>query len=327
MGGAGTGKSTGVALTAYNMIKVDNPEAKVMIAGSAEDVAERLATTLGEEKSYDRLQLFKTLLTDSGWNKMRDAIAELRNPETELSKLEEAKYLKNGAYSIFNPDFLTEEDVNVAAIPDVLFIDEYTHFTGIEIQALSSLNKFLPNDKKMIIFAIGDNKQEGIINKKSHIDIDLSGMYLNTPTLMSSIRANNVHKKDNLSKVSGLLNVLLDMQEASARTNTPLRIDSLMRELKSKTVLKYYESDEEGIVSIHGDKLANISELTEGYLKKIAKGLKEGERIALITDNVLSDFRTSVFKKLEDAYPGQAVVRDSHDVQGSEFKYTIVDVN
>lgn len=179
----------------------------------------------------------------------------------------------------------------------------------------------------MIIFAIGDNKQEGIINKKSHIDIDLSGMYLNTPTLMSSIRANNVHKKDNLSKVSGLLNVLLDMQEASARTNTPLRIDSLMRELKSKTVLKYYESDEEGIVSIHGDKLANISELTEGYLKKIAKGLKEGERIALITDNVLSDFRTSVFKKLEDAYPGQAVVRDSHDVQGSEFKYTIVDVN
>lgn len=50
MGGAGTGKSTGVALTAYNMIKVDNPEAKVMIAGSAEDVAERLATTLGEEK-------------------------------------------------------------------------------------------------------------------------------------------------------------------------------------------------------------------------------------------------------------------------------------
>lgn len=79
---------------------------------------------------------------------MRDAIAELRNPETELSKLEEAKYLKNGAYSIFNPDFLTEEDVNVAAIPDVLFIDEYTHFTGIEIQALSSLNKFLPNDKK-----------------------------------------------------------------------------------------------------------------------------------------------------------------------------------
>lgn len=327
LGGAGTGKSTGVALTAYNMIKVDNPEAKVMIAGSAEDVAERLATTLGEEKSYDRLQLFKALLTDSGWNKMRDAIAELRNPETELSKLEEAKYLKNGAYSIFNPDFLTEEDVNVAAIPDVLFIDEYTHFTGIEIQALSSLNKFLPNDKKMIIFAIGDNKQEGIINKKSHIDIDLSGMYLNTPTLMSSIRANNVHKKDNLSKVSGLLNVLLDMQEASARTNTPLRIDSLMRELKSKTVLKYYESDEEGIVSIHGDKLANISELTEGYLKKIAKGLKEGERIALITDNVLSDFRTSVFKKLEDAYPGQAVVRDSHDVQGSEFKYTIIDVN
>ena len=33
-----------------------------------------------------------------------------------------------------------------------------------------------------------------------------------------------------------------------------------------------------------------------------------------------------MFKKLEDAYPGQVVVKDSHDVQGSEFKYTIVDV-
>ena len=57
---------------------------------------------------------------------------------------------------------------------------------------------------------------------------------------MASIRANNIHKKDNLSKIGGLLSVLLDMLEASARTNTPLRIDSLMRELKSKTVLKYF---------------------------------------------------------------------------------------
>lgn len=326
LGGAGTGKSTGVALTAYNMIKVDNPEAKVMIAGSAEDVAERLATTLGESKSYDRLQLFKALLTESGWNKMRDAIAELRNPETNLADLDRAKYLKNGKYSIFNQDFLTKEDVNVATIPDVLFIDEYTHFTGMEIQALASLNRFLPDGKKMVIFAIGDNKQEGAINKKSHVDIDLGGVFLNTPTLMASIRANNIHKKDNLSKIGGLLSVLLDMLEASARTNTPLRIDSLMRELKSKTVLKYYENEEDGIVTIHGDKLSNLSELTESYLRKLAKGLKEGERLALITDNTLSEFRTTVFKKLEDAYPGQVVVKDSHDVQGSEFKYTIVDV-
>ena len=35
---------------------------------------------------------------------------------------------------------------------------------------------------------------------------------------------------------------------------------------------------------------------------------------------------TTVFKKLEDAYPGQVVVKDSHDDQGSEFKYTIVAV-
>ena len=50
LGGAGTGKSTGVALTAYNMIKVDNPEAKVMIAGSAEDVSQFVFVS---EKSYN----------------------------------------------------------------------------------------------------------------------------------------------------------------------------------------------------------------------------------------------------------------------------------
>lgn len=327
LGGAGTGKSTGVALTAYNMIKADNPDVKVMVAGSAEDVGERLAATLGEEKSYDRLGLFKALLTEQGWVKMRDAIAEFRNPETDLGKLDNSKYIKDGKYSIFNSDFLTADDVNIAAIPDVLFIDEYTHFSGMEIQALSSLNRFLPNNKKMTIFALGDNKQEGIINRKSETDIDLTGVYISTPTLMASIRANNVHKKDNTSKISSLLSVILDKAEASNRTNSPLHINSYIRDLKNKTTLKYYEDEQDGVVTIHGDKITDISELSESYLKKLAKGLKEGERIALITDNVLSDFRKNAFKKLEDAYPGQVVVRDSHDVQGSEFKYTIIDVS
>lgn len=59
-----------------------------------------------------------------------------------------------------------------------------------------------------------------------------------------------------------------------------------MRERNLKTVLKYYENEEDGIVTIHGDKLSNLSELTESYLRKLAKGLKEGERLALITDNI-----------------------------------------
>lgn len=322
LGGAGTGKSTGVAKVAYNMIKIDNPDASVMVSGPKADVGERLAATLGIDKSYDRLQLFQALLTDSGWEKAKKAISEFRNPSE--TKPTDTPYLVDGNPEIYNQNFLTEEDVNIAALPDVLFVDEFTHFSGLEMQMLASLSKF--TDKEMIIYALGDNKQEGIINPRTGEELDLTGMYFGSPVLTSSIRANNVHKKDNLDKISSILSGFIDKEQDAQLNGTKLSLKSEMRDLRNKSLLKYYEliTDKEAI--LHGDKLVNQSELTVDYIQKLINNLKEGERIALITDNVLSDFRKDTFHQFEEKYPEQVVVRDSRDVQGSEFKYTIVDV-
>lgn len=322
LGGAGTGKSTGVAKVAYEMIKVDNPDAKIMISGPKVDVGERLAATLGIEKSYDRLELFQELLTESGWEKAKKAISEFRNPSGDTK---ETPYLVDGNPEIYNQDFLTAEDVNVAALPDVLFIDEFTHFSGLEMQMLSSLSKFI--DREMTIYALGDNKQEGVINPKNGDDLDLTGFYLNTPTLTSSIRANNVHKKDNLDKISSILSDIIDKEQDSQLNGTPLNLKPAMRDLRSKSLLKYYESTVDNATTLHGDKLVDLGELTVDYIQKLINNLKEGERLALITDNVLSNFRKDIYHQFEEKYPEQVVVRDSRDVQGSEFKYTIVDVN
>ena len=98
LGGAGTGKSTGVAKVAYNMIKIDNPDATVMVSGPKADVGERLAATLGIDKSYDRLQLWQALLTESGWEKVKKAISEFRNPPEEKG---ETPYLVDGNPEIY----------------------------------------------------------------------------------------------------------------------------------------------------------------------------------------------------------------------------------
>lgn len=322
LGGAGTGKSTGVAKVAYNMIKIDNPDATVMVSGPKADVGERLAATLGIDKSYDRLQLWQALLTESGWEKVKKAISEFRNPPEEKG---ETPYLVDGNPEIYNQNFLTEEDVNIAALPDVLFVDEFTHFSGIEMQMLASLSKFV--DKDMVIYALGDNKQEGVINPRNGEELDLTGMYFGTPVLTSSIRANNVHKKDNLDKISSILSELIDKEQDSQLNGTQLNIKSTMRDIRSKSLLKYYELKTDKEIILHGDKLVDENELNVDYLQGLINNLKEGERIALITDNVLSDFRKDVFHQFEEKYPEQVVVRDSRDVQGSEFKYTIVDVN
>lgn len=322
LGGAGTGKSTGVAKVAYEMIKVDNPDARVMVAGPKVDVGERLAATLGIEKSYDRLGLFQELLTESGWEKVKKAISEFRNPTDEKK---DTPYLVDGNTEIYNQNFLTAEDVNIAALPDILFIDEFTHFSGIEMQMLSSLSKF--TDKEMVIYALGDNKQEGIINPKTGDALDLTGMFLTTPVLTSSIRANNIHKKDNLDKVSSIVSELIDKEQDSQLNGVQLNIKPIMRDMRSKSLLKYYELEVDNSIILHGDKLVDLAELNPGYLQKLINNLKEGERLALITDNVLSDFRKDIFHQFEEKYPDQVVVRDSRDVQGSEFKYTIVDVN
>nr|DAW84455.1 MAG TPA: DNA-binding protein [Caudoviricetes sp.] len=333
-GGAGTGKSTGVALNLYNMIKIDNPKANIMIAGSKEDVADRLKTVVKANKSYDRVGLLKALFTEDAWkNKILDAITTLRDPKVTVESITDAPYLVNSNPGLYNEKFLTAEDINFAAVPDVLFIDEFTHFTGLEMQMIRSINNFLPDGKRMLIYGFGDTKQEGVLSQNLG-ELDLQGALIETPVLLSSIRANNVHKKDNLDKVSAVATAVEEAVEQASLLGSQARIDRFKTELSKRTTLKYYEEEIDGAITLHGDKLADESALTVGYLRKLAKGLGENERMALITDNVLSDFRKNVFSEIEKEFgdkiavvdKDKIVVVDSRDVQGSEYKYTITDV-
>ena len=120
---------------------------------------------------------------------------------------------------------------------------------------LSSLSKF--TDKDMIIYALGDNKQEGVINPRNGEELDLTGMYFGTPVLTSSIRANNVHKKDNLDKISSILSELIDKEQDSQLNGTQLNIKSTMRDIRSKSLLKYYELKTDKEIILHGDKLVD----------------------------------------------------------------------
>lgn len=80
--------------------------------------------------------------------------------------------------------------------------------------------------------------------------------------------------KDNLDKVSSILSELIDKEQDSQLNGTQLNIKSTMRDIKSKSLLKYYELKTDKEIILHGDKLVDENELNVDYLQGLINNLK-----------------------------------------------------
>lgn len=312
-GDPGTGKTTSVAYFIDSIIKELEPESKFIYGAVSSERASNLANNLGSKEFKNRSAIFQSLLTEEGQKKYNELLEAINN--NDIDKF--ASFLEEGTLKLKEGIF-TSKDFIQNTNPTYIIIDEYTQFSSQEIELMSKA----PNVK---ILALGDNKQMGLYLKPEDgkkVEIYLAGYMFSTPNLQLSIRCNNGYKKENQDILSNLVRRVTLMDDLSARVGSE---DPDFAEIASKLSemsLRYYEN----IGVLQGEKV--VESIDENVIKNILESLENGQKVALITDKT-SGNSYNIFKKLEldPKYKDKIVVLPPNMVQGSEFDYTVLDID
>lgn len=215
------------------------------------------------------------------------------------------------------PKYLDSSNFKSGIFQDqrLIFIDEVTQLSKFELELLSAWAQ--QNDK--ILITSGDLLQSGYVgNDGAYLGIDVDTNLIYTPTLATSLRITNIHKKDNLDALRVLTDRVrnVDNYYTTGEFNLEEGIKIALSNYENVPSLKYYEDD----IKLAGDKI--VGSITTSDINKLV--LDSEEPIGFIYDDVNSDTY-----KLIDTYlqknPGKIKKFKLEEVQGSEAKYFIVD--
>jgi hypothetical protein len=216
-----------------------------------------------------------------------------------------------------NPKYLTTSNFKSGVFQDqrLIFIDEVTQLSKFELELLSAWAQ--QNDK--ILITSGDLLQSGYAgNDGAYLGIDVDTNLIYTPTLATSLRITNIHKKDNADAIRVLTERVRDVNNyyTTGEFNLEEGIKIALSNYENVPSLKYYEDD----VKLCGEKI--VGSISTSDIDKLVRDSEEP--VGFIYDNVNSDTY-----KLIDAYieknPGKVRKFKLEEVQGSEAKYFIVD--
>lgn len=306
-GGAGTGKSTGIAGTIAAMFESHTSKQFIALAPKKSQ-AENLKRSLGKDSEYlTTEEFFKALHGED------PASYSLNNETAHIVREAPAKFASN----IFDATKGLK----------VLVVDEVSLLTEAELKEMSAWAEA----NGVFIIGLGDPKQNGAIvkidtektnedgTKETITDSYASGIedcaYFKSPMLITSLRNENLAKTTNFNTMdSALFNI---WQEWSNHRDWGIKsVDKLVPE---KVSLKYYEDS----VHFFGEKLVNddIDLVTEA--KKYATKFS-GKEIGIIYD---TNVKAKYDGIKEDLAKQNIRLIAFDEMQGDELDYIFVDVD
>lgn len=261
-----------------------------------------------DSKTFNKQELLQEFITDEGIQAFQEAENSKDNDVLHQHKVENFDF----ETATIDPKYLKE----VKNPPEIIFIDEATHFNLIELAALEAIAE----KYNIKILTSGDLLQKGNNIQGTH-NID-SIFAFKSPTMLISVRSSKTTKKDNIDVMQSKLKQCLDIfRERGYSPNLP-DIKRVLQQVKLE--LKYYQTDSE----FSGDKI--VDEISVEDLKTIKKAA-QGKTIAVIAnldgDNNIKD--ASLVAKLKDAGITDYEVYtfdQAHEkaVQGSEADFVII---
>ena len=299
-GGAGTGKSTGIAYTIKEMVS-DFDGVEVIALAPKKEQAENLQKSLGVDKMYTKQQLME--LIHKG------------NPPKDYYMSKNKHYYRKLSKTYDSDIFAADSKMKL------LVVDEITLFTEAELYELSTWAQ----KNNIFLLGLGDPKQnQELVNvtlvydekEKKYKELDSSRkepsgiedcIMWKSPMLTASLRNGNAAKVANFNEMdSALFNVYQKYSE-----NRTMNQDDLDGLTPSQISMQYYQK---GNV-IYGDKLVDDS---TDLIKEAAKyrGIPGG--VAIICDDV---------SKYQSINGNGITVVDYESMQGGEFGAIFVDVD
>lgn len=132
-----------------------------------------------------------------------------------------------------------------------------------------------------------------------------------------NVRSDNTTKQENVGRLGNLSSLVSDKKNEAIRNKVNLNPGPYRDLLLNEFRLKYYNDNNK---VFHGEQV--VSEVDKQLLQNLRDGLKEHEVIAYIGD-INSQRATDLKNLLGD----KLVLVSPNDVQGEEYKYTIVDTD
>lgn len=306
-GGAGTGKSTGIAGTIAAMFESHTSKQFIALAPKKSQ-AENLKKSLGKDSEYlTTEEFFKALHGEDPAN------YSLNSETAHIVREAPAKFASN----IFDATKGLK----------VLVVDEVSLLTEAELKEMSAWAEA----NGVFIIGLGDPKQNGAIvkintektnedgTKETVTDSYASGIedcaYFKSPMLITSLRNENLAKTTNFNTMdSTLFNI---WQEWSNHRDWGIKsVDKLVPE---KVSLKYYEDS----VHFFGEKLVNDDLDLVAEAKKYATKFP-GKEIGIIYD---TNVKANYDGIKEDLAKQNIRLIAFDEMQGDELDYIFVDVD
>ena len=233
------------------------------------------------------------------------------------------------------------DNVDFSILPNLLLIDEITHYSFFEIKMLNEISERsfdVETGNFMGIITAGDTSQLGWLAEVNdrHYNYNVETMNaISAPKLWASIRSANVQQRDNVDLVSGISAKISSIYSENSKDLGKAEKEAIgfltNIDTMKLNLLTYYEDDS----TIHGTKI--ISKLDKQVLSPIVNAVKKDATttVGILTEGAtdVSDLSEELRKTLTDA--GLITVNGEHpnlhifntgNIQGSEIDYFIFDI-
>ena len=234
LGGGGTGKTTVLFKLIVELLKENNPNLSIWFSAPHIDQTKKLKNDVLNNVDSDNFTISEfnknQLFDQLGIKELIDSIkSDVLSKTFSFTKEEEGGFI--------NIDFENENAPKLGELsdqlPNLLFIDEVTHFDAIELEVLNRISKF----GKIKIFAAGDTSQRGALFNKISYNVDrVSGTF--SPILNLTVRAANVQKRSNNDGLVGTIKFINKNYE------TEKDKEKVLSHVIGNTMLRYYRDKE-----------------------------------------------------------------------------------
>lgn len=321
LGNAGSGKTTVIFKSLILLLKDKNPNLSIWFAAPNMDKASDFQKETTENvkiedfkiNTFNKVDLFEKLGLSTIWNKINE----------EIEKINKGKFTFDGEYVSSDDNKITLKDFDLnnisQDIPNLIFIDEITHFNSIELELLNRLAEHLKaNNIFLKIFGAGDVAQGGAkINNVPYNVNRVLGVF--APKLSVTIRAGNTQQRANNDSLDGTVNYIL------ANYVTDEDLPFILRNVNNGEVKLRVNTTQD---NIKGNLVISKELVTKNTIKPIINALKKDKKlnIGLLLKSELKD-QIKSFLVEEGIEESRIKVYSPDNIQGSEKTYLVFDTD
>lgn len=294
-GSAGVGKTQVIAKNASKFVQSDN----IWLSAPKETQLKTLKEVIGKGQTKLRTDLFNLIIDPQTYQKL---LTQMKGTEADTDLFNTKNLPGENTAQILNLDAITFNEVE--NLPELIIIDEVTHFSGLEMQILNAFAK----KNGISILALGDTNQNGFKGISRNIDREKI-IAIRSPKLSISLRDVNLQKQENLLNV---LHILNNMSKLDSDID-PL-YDQKFRDLTKligQLNFRVYNQEE-----LNGDLITEA--LTTEQVNKLFG------KVAFVGDT-----SKDAYQRLKEHGSNieEVIVLQPDEVQGQEFDFIVIDQN